>query len=63
MHDQRITGRRFRILNIVDNVTRECLRAVLDTSILGKWVVREPGDLVAERGAPRMILTSNAVLA
>ena len=25
------TGRGFRILNIVDDVTRECLRAVLDT--------------------------------
>ena len=70
VHDQMATGRRFRILNIVDDVTRECLRAVLDTSISGKRVVRELGDLVAERGAPRMIvsdngteLTSNAVLA
>ncbi|WP_132833503.1 IS3 family transposase [Sphingomonas sp. PP-CC-3G-468] len=70
VHDQMATGRRFRILNIVDDVTRECLRAVLDTSISGKRVVRELGDLIAERGAPRMIvsdngteLTSNAVLA
>ena len=63
MHDQMVTGRRFRILNIVDDVTPEWLRAVLDTSISGKWVVREPGDLVADRGVPRMILTSNAVLA
>jgi putative transposase len=43
---------------------------MLDTSISGKRVVRELGDLIAERGAPRMIvsdngteLTSNAVLA
>ncbi|WP_156340071.1 IS3 family transposase [Sphingomonas sp. Leaf17] len=70
VHDQMATGRRFRILNIVDDVTRECLRAVLDTSISGKRVVRELGDLIAERGAPKMIvsdngteLTSNAVLA
>nr|WP_159513525.1 IS3 family transposase [Sphingomonas sp. T1] len=70
VHDQMATGRRFRILNIVDDVTRECLRAVLDTSISGKRVVRELSDLVAERGAPKMIvsdngteLTSNAVLA
>ncbi len=70
VHDQFATGRRFRILNIVDDVTRECLRAVLDTSISGKRVVRELGDLIAERGAPRTIvsdngteLTSNAVLA
>lgn len=70
VHDQMATGRRFRILNIVDDVTRECLRAVLDTSISGKRVVRELADLIAERGPPEMIvsdngteLTSNAVLA
>ena len=69
VHDQLATGRRFRILNIVDDVTRECLRAVLDTSISGKRVARELGDLIAERGAPKMIVsdngtefTSNAIL-
>lgn len=30
VHDQMATGRRFRILNIVDEVARECLRAVLE---------------------------------
>ncbi|WP_440977798.1 IS3 family transposase [Sphingomonas pseudosanguinis] len=70
VHDQLVTGRRFRVLNIVDDVTRECLRAVVDTSISGRRVVRELTDLVAERGKPTMIvsdngteLTSNAVLA
>ncbi len=59
VHHQMATGRRFPILNIVDDVTRECLRAVRDTSISGKRVVRELGDLVAERGAPRMIVSDN----
>ncbi|XAY87483.1 IS3 family transposase (plasmid) [Sphingomonas parapaucimobilis] len=70
VHDQLVTGRRFRVLNIVDDVTRECLRAVVDTSISGRRVVRELTDLIAERGKPTMIvsdngteLTSNAVLA
>ncbi|WP_156360081.1 IS3 family transposase [Sphingomonas sp. Leaf10] len=70
VHDQLVTGRRFRVLNIVDDVTRECIRAVIDTSISGRRVVRELADLVAERGRPKMIvsdngteLTSNAVLA
>jgi transposase InsO family protein len=34
-------GRRFRILNIVDDVTRECLAAIPDTSISGKRAARE----------------------
>jgi putative transposase len=55
VHDQMTKDRRFRILNIVDDVTRECLRAVLDTSISGKRVVRELIDLIAERGRPKMI--------
>ena len=69
IHDQLVTGRRFRVFSIVDNVTRECLRAVPDTSISDKRVVRELTDLIAERGRPGMIvsdhgseLTSNAVL-
>jgi putative transposase len=69
VHDQLVTGRRFRILNIVDDATREWLRVVVDTSISGKRVVRELADLIAGRGAPEMIvsdkgteLTSNAVL-
>jgi transposase InsO family protein len=33
VHDQLAYGRRFRILNIVDDVTRECLAAIPDTSI------------------------------
>ncbi len=70
VHDQIVTGRRFRVLNVVDDVTRECLAAVPDTSIAGRRVVRELTDLIALQGKPGMIvsdngteLTSNAVLA
>lgn len=70
VHDQRACGRRFCILNVVDDATRECLLAVADTSISGKRVVRELTTLVARRGRPRAIvsdngteITSNAVLA
>ncbi|WBX84126.1 IS3 family transposase [Sphingosinicella microcystinivorans] len=70
VHDQMASGRRFRVLNVVDDVTRECLAAVPDTSISGRRVVRELTELIARRGKPGMIvsdngteLTSNAVLA
>jgi transposase InsO family protein len=69
IHDQLACGRRFRILNIVDDVTRECLGAIPDTSISGRRVARELTTLVAQRGKPQMIVsdngtefTSNAVL-
>ena len=58
VHDQLATGRRFRVLNVVDDVTRECLRVVPDTSISGKRVVRELIDLIAERGKPGMVAAS-----
>jgi transposase InsO family protein len=69
VHDQLACGRRFRILNIVDDVTRECLGAIADTSISGVRVERELTTIVATRGKPKMIvsdhgteLTSNAIL-
>ena len=69
VHDQFACGRRFRILNIVDDVTRECLAAVPDTSISGKRVARELSTLIRRRGKPGMIVsdhgtefTSNAIL-
>jgi len=42
-------GRRFRILCVVDNFSRECLAAVVDTSLGGVRAVRELARLVTER--------------
>ena len=36
VHDQCACGRRFRVLNVVDDATRECLAAIPDTSISGR---------------------------
>ena len=41
VHDQFANGRRFRVFNIVDDVTKACLRASPDTSISGRRVARE----------------------
>lgn len=57
--DQLTDGRRFRILAIVDDCTRECLALVADTSLSGTRVARELDGLVAERGRPRMIVSDN----
>ncbi len=62
-------GRRFRILTIVDDHSRECLALVADTSLSGVRMARELDSLIAERGKPTTIIsdngtemTSNAIL-
>jgi putative transposase len=67
--DQLTDCRRFRILTIVDDCTRESLALVADTSLSGVRVARELDQLMIERGKPKMIvsdngseLTSNAIL-
>jgi Integrase core domain len=59
VHDQFANGRRFRILNIVDDVTRECLAAIPDTLISGRRVARELTALIERRGKPGMIVSDN----
>jgi transposase InsO family protein len=59
VHDQLANGRRFWVLTIIDDVTRECLAAVPDTSLSGKRVVREMQALIARRGKPGMIISDN----
>ena len=68
--DQMSDGRRFRILTVIDNCTRECLGLVADTSLSGRRVARELDAIIARRGRPETIvsdngteLTSNAILA
>ncbi len=69
VHDQFANGQRYRVLNVVDDVTRECLAAIPETSISGRRVARELSALIERRGKPGMMvsdngteLTSNAIL-
>jgi putative transposase len=50
--------RRFRILAIVDDFTREALALVVDTSISGRRLARELDALIAWRG-PAVIVSDN----
>jgi putative transposase len=52
LSDALADGRRFRILAVVDDFTRECLVLVPDTSLPGARVVRELKGLIAVRGRP-----------
>src|SRR6202035_891397 len=52
-------GRRFRILAIVDDFSRECLTLGVDTSLGGVRVVRELEPLALERATPQVIVSDN----
>lgn len=52
-------GRRFRILTVVDDFTRECLCLVADTSLSGARVTRELEAVMARRGRPLTCVSDN----
>ncbi|MBV1824623.1 IS3 family transposase [Komagataeibacter oboediens] len=57
--DALICGRRFRILAVIDDFSRENLALVADTSLSGGRVARELTALVERYGKPLMIVSDN----
>jgi putative transposase len=58
--DAMTDGRRFRILAILDDFTRECLAMVPDSSLPGLRVARELDGVIAIRSGPAMIILTTA---
>ena len=52
-------GRRFRVLCVVDDCTRECLALVADTSLSGARVARELDGVAVARGWPASVVSDN----
>ena len=52
-------GRRFRILGVIDDCTRECLGLVADTSLSGARVARELDKLIRLYGQPDRVVSDN----
>ena len=52
-------SRRFRILCVVDDFTRECIGLVADTSLSGVRVARELDAIVGRRGKPLTVVSDN----
>ncbi len=52
-------GRRFRVLAVVDDYSRECLALVADTSLSRHRVARKLDALIVRRGRPQMIVSDN----
>lgn len=59
VHDHFAQGRRFRIFKVIDDVTKECLAAVADTSLSGCRVAWKLTALVARRGKPGLIVSEH----
>ena len=59
LSDQLNDSRRFRILAVVDDFTRECLALVADTSLSGLRVGHELDAIVTQRGKPLSIVSDN----
>ena len=54
-------GRRFRILAVIDDFTRECLACVVDNSLSGVRTARELDRIAERRGYPCMIVSDNVL--
>ena len=59
MHDTLYVGRRFRVLNILDEGVREALAIEIDTSLPGERVVRVLEQVKSWRGKPEAIRCDN----
>lgn len=59
LSDQLADGRRFRLLNVVDDYSRECLAVEVDTSLSGQRVTRLLEQLSECRGLPERLVTDN----
>lgn len=59
VHDQLADGRRFKVLNVVDDCTRECIGQLADLSISSARVSRFLTDLLRHRGKPEKVICDN----
>jgi transposase InsO family protein len=54
-------SRRFRILAVIDDFTRECLALVADTSLCGRRVARELDAVIRLYGRPDLVVSDNGL--
>lgn len=59
MSDALVDGRKFRVLNVIDDFNRESLAIEVDTSLPARRVIRVLERIIARRGKPTCIRTDN----
>lgn len=59
MSDQLASGRRFRILNLVDDYSRQCVGQIVDTSVSGVRLARYLDELGERQPLPKTLVCDN----
>lgn len=59
MTDCLFNGKKFRVLNIIDDFNREALAQEVDTSLPSRRVIRVLNELIDQRGKPKQIRVDN----
>ena len=59
VHDAAESGRKFRVLSVMDVYTRECLALEVDPGFPGPRMTRALEKILAERGAPEAMRCDN----
>ena len=59
VHDSTARGQKLRMLTILDDCTRRCLRIEVDTSLSGERVARTLDQLIELHGRPEALLMDN----
>ncbi len=59
MSDELACSRRFRLLNVSDDYSRECLACIVDTSLSDRRIVRELSAIAERCGLPCMVVSDN----
>lgn len=57
--DQLANGRRFRVFNVVDDFSRECVLQLVDFSISGQRLARELDQPGERRALPKRVVMDN----
>lgn len=59
VHERLVDGRWFRVLTVLDQATRECLRLWADVAMTGQKVAAALDPIIQYRGAPEAITVDN----
>ena len=61
VHDKTVDGKKFRILNIIDEASRECLASVARRRFRNNDIIEILADLMVKHGTPEYLRSDNGI--